>query len=195
MLEYLPLLDGWTIKRYKFPDPGVIVAQNQLVPVFSKEKAIGWLLGVSFVSSDSEMQFWLETEYLTGYATPSTIYAGGGLLPGPYTSDVSLYNRPSPSSTYGTYVGDLLMVAYPFPVPHNTKVKCYVTLGSASTQPAALAQYVVDVLEVTNEKTLINSYRRLKYGRWAGMLELSGAVNAALQAIHASPADIEEALK
>jgi hypothetical protein len=186
VLDFLPLLDGWTYKRYQFPGAGTIVSQGQTVPVLNKEHALGWILEIGFASSDNQMEFWVETENLSYYGTPYQIYMAGGLLPGPYTADVSVYNQPNPLSTYGTYIGDLLLTAYPFPVPHNTKVKCYCTLGPLSTESSALAQYVVDVLEVTDEDALIRSFRKLTLP--------PATLTSALKDLKISAADLKKAM-
>ena len=189
MLEYLPLLDGWYLKTYQFQSPGQVVTLGQLATVMTKDKAVGWVIGVDFIASDAMMEYWIETEYAQWSMTPYDAFSLGLFQPPPWGTYVSLYNQPSPQSTYGTYAGSFITAAYP--LPFRGKVKAYVTLGSASTQQAALAQYVINVLEVTDEDALIRSFQRLQ----AGLGARDTIVSKLARSLKVPPEAIEKALK
>jgi hypothetical protein len=173
VLNSLPLLDGWATKVYYTEPGGQIVAKGKMISVLDKNMAVGWVIGVDYASSDSQMEFHIDTEYFNAVTTPDGVQSNGAVLPPPSGVYGSLYDRPSPLSTYGTYVGSFITSAYP--IPFRGKVKGYVTLGLGSTEPSALAYFSIEVMEVINVESLIKSYRKLLYGRWAGLFALENA--------------------
>ena len=158
LLECLPLLEGWWHRTYAFKELQVL-RKGASEELFHLHDARGWVLGIDYVATDCYMQYILEIYSVRGVATPQALHEAGATLPPPSGAYETVYDRPDPASTRGTYVGSLLTSAYPFPWKGDVRVS--MRLGMESTQPAAAGNIYVHVLEVTDLEKFKRSFQEL----------------------------------
>ena len=158
LLECLPLLEGWWHRRYTFKELQVL-RKGESKELFHFHDARGWLLGIDYVATDCYMQYLIETYAERHLVTPQAIHEFGLTLPPPMGTYETLYDRPDPARTEGTYAGSILTSAYPYPWKGDVRVA--MRLGMESTQPAAAGNIGVTVLEVTDLEAFKRSFQEL----------------------------------
>ena len=158
LLECLPLLEGWWYKTYAFKELEVL-RKGESKELFHFIDVRGWVVGIDYIATDCYMQYIIETYAARHLITPQAIHELGLTLPPPSGIYETLYDRPDPASTAGTYAGSILTSAYPFPWRGDARVS--MRLGMESTQPAAAGNIYVHVIEVKDLEAFKRSFQEL----------------------------------
>ena len=158
LLGCLPLLEGWWHRIYAFKELEVL-RKGSSKELLHLHDARGWVEGIDYIATDCYMQYIIETYSVRGVLTPQALHEFGSTMPPPVGAYETLYDRPDPASTKGTYVGSILTSAYPFPWKGDVRVA--MRLGEESTQPAAAGNIYVHVIEVTDLKAFKRSFQEL----------------------------------
>jgi hypothetical protein len=167
IFDLLCLLDGWD---YRIVEGAVIVPFGQTVEVYS-EITKGWIIGAAFVSDDAYMETIVtmppETFNIIDF-TYVFLATAGLTFPVPvinttmYNTIYSFPGLPLDSSGLGAA---LFQLNYPLPLKKDNTVHLQFTLTAGSTQPFALAQYRVIVVQIWQPEIFVKSLFEILNGK------------------------------
>jgi hypothetical protein len=167
IFDLLCLLDGWD---YRIVEGVVIVPFGQTIEVYS-EITKGWIIGAAFVSDDAYMETVVtmppETFNIIDF-TFAFLPQVGLVNPTPLINTTmydTIFNFPGfPLDTSGLGVA-FFQLNYPLPLKKDNTVHLQFTLTTDSTQPFALAQYRVIVVQIWQPEVFVKSLHEILNGK------------------------------
>ncbi|MEM3845760.1 MAG: hypothetical protein QXU98_08665 [Candidatus Parvarchaeota archaeon] len=153
MLNLLPLMKGWTYTIKTLNQP--IITKNKVTTIIGKSDSTGWFIAGSAITTDPQidLKFYVNGQDVIT-ASPSLFYVFGGRnqIGVPFTFS---YGQYVPGSSYQVYGFGLYNTnGYPY----NGEIK--VTLETQLDE-IYIADYEVIMLEITDKKAFIESYKSL----------------------------------